>query len=96
MSSGIPNEILLGISNIANSGSNATWSLTKTSQGLSFTVTYPDQSGADSSCGSSEYSGDSMYSDHSDEDDSLSILSIDSGYYQREISALNFTLFDLT
>ena len=59
-------------------------------------VTYPDQSGADSSCGSSEYSGDSMYSDHSDEDDSLSILSIDSGYYQREISTLNFTLFDLT
>jgi len=37
MSHHIPQDILLGIENISKSGTGATWSLTKTSQGLSFT-----------------------------------------------------------
>lgn len=76
MSSGIPQEILLGINSLSQSGSNATWSLTKTSQGLSFTVTYPETQTTTQNCGNLEYNNDNYLSD---EDDTSSILSIDSG-----------------
>jgi hypothetical protein len=81
MSHSIPSEILLGISSLSQSGSNATWSLTKTSQGLSFTVTYPENNSGMSTCSqSTDYSTDSTYSDSTySDDDALSILSIDSG-----------------
>ncbi|CBY09022.1 unnamed protein product [Oikopleura dioica] len=75
MSHHIPQDILLGIENISKSGTGATWSLTKTSQGLSFTVTYPENS----ACGAQDDSYDSASSTYSDSDDTLSLYSLDSG-----------------